>query len=168
MQLAELEEWREKAYHSAQIYKDRTKRWHDKRIRPKKFKVGDNVLLFNSKVRIFGEGKLCSKWKRPYTLVNTSSHGAITLQDNGGEYFKVNCQRLKIFHEPFHSSEVIDEVKLVDFDSTHLLLGDKTHTPNDHLAYNLESPPEENEAQTSPEGAAEPGVRTAPPCGCWG
>jgi hypothetical protein len=32
MQLAELEEWREKAYHSAKIYKERTKRWHDKRI----------------------------------------------------------------------------------------------------------------------------------------
>jgi transposase InsO family protein len=32
MQLSELEEWREKAYHSAKIYKERTKRWHDKRI----------------------------------------------------------------------------------------------------------------------------------------
>jgi hypothetical protein len=32
MQLAELEEWREKAYRSAKIYKERTKRWHDKRI----------------------------------------------------------------------------------------------------------------------------------------
>jgi len=41
MQLAELEEWREKAYHSARIYKDRTKRWHDKRIKPKEFKPGD-------------------------------------------------------------------------------------------------------------------------------
>jgi hypothetical protein len=29
IQIAELEEWREKAYHSAKIYKERTKRWHD-------------------------------------------------------------------------------------------------------------------------------------------
>ena len=122
-----------------------------KRIRPKKFKVGDNVLLFNSKVRLFGERKLCSKWKRPYTIVNTSSHGVITLQDNGGEYFKVNGQRLKIFHEPFHSSEVIDEVKLVDFDSTHLLLRNRAHAPLDHLAHNLGSPHKEDEAQMSPE-----------------
>ena len=58
IQLAELEEWREKAYHSAKIYKDRIKRWHDKRIKPKEFKPGDKVLLFNSRVKLFGEGKL--------------------------------------------------------------------------------------------------------------
>jgi len=33
--LVELEEWRDKAYHSASIYKERTKRWHDKRLKPK-------------------------------------------------------------------------------------------------------------------------------------
>ena len=47
MQLAELEEWREKAYHSTKIYKDRTKRWHDNRIKTKEFKPGDKVLMFN-------------------------------------------------------------------------------------------------------------------------
>jgi hypothetical protein len=30
IQIAELEEWREKAYHSAKLYKERTKRWHNK------------------------------------------------------------------------------------------------------------------------------------------
>ena len=61
MQLAELEEWREKAYHSAKLYKERTNRWHDKRIKIKTFKPGDKVLLFNSCVRLFGHGKLRSK-----------------------------------------------------------------------------------------------------------
>jgi hypothetical protein len=28
-QISELEEWREKAYHSAKLYKERTKKWHD-------------------------------------------------------------------------------------------------------------------------------------------
>jgi hypothetical protein len=37
MQLSELEEWREKAYHNAKIYKERTKRWHDKRLKKKEF-----------------------------------------------------------------------------------------------------------------------------------
>ena len=91
IQLAELEEWREKDYHSARIYKDRTKRWHDKRIKPKEFKPGDKVLLFNSRVKLFGEGKLRSKWKGPYTIVNASSHGAVTLQDDEGKLFKVNA-----------------------------------------------------------------------------
>jgi hypothetical protein len=41
MQLSELKEWREKAYHNAKIYKERTKRWHDKRIIKKEFNPGD-------------------------------------------------------------------------------------------------------------------------------
>jgi hypothetical protein len=57
-QLSELEEWREKAYHNAKIYKDWTKRWHDKRLKKKEFKPGDKVLLFNSRVKLFGHKKL--------------------------------------------------------------------------------------------------------------
>jgi len=53
MQLSELDEWREKAYHNAKIYKERTKRWHDKRIK-KEFAPGDKVLLFNSRIKLFG------------------------------------------------------------------------------------------------------------------
>jgi hypothetical protein len=58
MQLSELEEWREKAYHNAKLYKKRIKRWHDKRLKKKEFKPGDKVLLFNSKVKLFEHGKL--------------------------------------------------------------------------------------------------------------
>ena len=58
MQLSELEEWREKAYHNAKLYKERTKRWHDKRLKKKEFKPCDKVLLFNSRVKLFGHGKL--------------------------------------------------------------------------------------------------------------
>jgi hypothetical protein len=62
MQLSELKEWRDKAYHNnAKIYKDITKRWHDKRIKHKEFKAGDEVLLFNSRVKLFGHRKLQSK-----------------------------------------------------------------------------------------------------------
>ena len=57
-QIAKLKAWREKAYHSAKLYKERTKRWHDHRIKLKEFKQGDKVLLFNSKVKLFGQGKL--------------------------------------------------------------------------------------------------------------
>ena len=51
-QISELEEWHEKAYHSARLYKERTKRWHDHQIQQKEFKEGDNVLLFNSRVLV--------------------------------------------------------------------------------------------------------------------
>ena len=54
-QVTELEEWREKAYHSAKLYKERTKRWHNRWIQYKEFKEEDKVLLFNSQVKLFGE-----------------------------------------------------------------------------------------------------------------
>ena len=108
--------------------------------------------MFNSRVKLFGEEKLRSKWKGPYTIINASSHGAITLQDSDGEYSKVNSHRLKLFYEPFHFGEVFDEIKLVDFDSTHLLLRNKAHAPHDHLTHDLESPHKKDEAQPSPEG----------------
>ncbi len=93
MQLFELEEWRDKAYHNAKIYKDRTKKWHEKRIKPKEFKAGDKVLQFNSRVKLFGHGKLRSKWIGPCTVIDASSHGAVTLRDNEGNIFNVNGHR---------------------------------------------------------------------------
>ena len=57
MQLSELNEWHEKAYHNAKIYKERTKRWHDKRIK-NEFTLGDKVLLFNSRFKLFRHRKL--------------------------------------------------------------------------------------------------------------
>jgi hypothetical protein len=43
IQIAELEEWRKKAYQSAKLYKERTKRWHDKRVKTNQFKSGDKI-----------------------------------------------------------------------------------------------------------------------------
>jgi hypothetical protein len=82
------------------MYKERTKRWHDKRIKTKNFTPGDKVLLFNSRVKLFGHGKLRSKWKGPFIVISSSSHGAVTLQNDEGTLFKVNGQHLKIFLEP--------------------------------------------------------------------
>ena len=100
MQLSELDEWREKAYHNAKIYKERTKRWHDKRIKKKEFALGDKVLLFNSRVKLFENKKLQSKWEGPFKVITTSLHGAVTLQNDEGMLFKVNGHRLEIFLEP--------------------------------------------------------------------
>jgi hypothetical protein len=79
IQIAELEEWREKAYHSAKLYKERTKRWHDKHVKTKQFKPGDKVLHFNSRVHLFGHGKLRSKWEGPYIVLHATDHGVVTL-----------------------------------------------------------------------------------------
>ena len=117
IQLAELDEWREKAYHSSKLYKERTKRWHDKRIKIKQFKAGDKVLLFNSRVRLFGHGKLRSKWEGPFSVLNTADHGAITLQDDDRNVFKANDQRLKIFLEPeIPELEEVDVYELTEIE----------------------------------------------------
>ena len=109
IQLAKLDEWREKAYHGSKLYKERTKRWHDKRIKIKQFKMGDKVLLFNSHVHMFGHVKLRRKWEGPFLVLNTADHGTITLQDDDVNVSKANGQRLKTFLEP-----KIPEIKEVD------------------------------------------------------
>jgi hypothetical protein len=111
-QISELEEWRDKAYHNASIYKERTKCWHDKRLKTKVFNLGDKVLLFNSRVKLFGHGKLRSKWLGPYRIVGVSTHGVITIQDNHGNTFKVNGHRLKLFLD--HNKALNEDVDIVD------------------------------------------------------
>jgi hypothetical protein len=110
MQLSELDKWREKAYHNAKMYKERNKRWHDKRIKMKNFTPEDKILLFNSRVKLFGHGKLRSKCEGPFTTISSSSYGAVTLLNDEGTLFKVNGQCLKIFLEPNKNPTKLDVV----------------------------------------------------------
>ena len=89
LQLNALEELINEAYDNAIIYKDKTKKWHDQRILRREFKARDQVLLFNSKLKLF-PGKLKSKWSYPYTVVASTTFGTVTLKTSNGEEFKVN------------------------------------------------------------------------------
>ena len=80
--------------HSTRIYKDKTKRWHDQRIPRKDFKLGELVLLYNSRLGLF-PGKLKSRWSGPFTVIAVTPFGAITLKRKLRNKFKVNGQRLK-------------------------------------------------------------------------
>ena len=57
LQMNELEELRNETYDNVIIYKDKTKKWHDHKILRKEFKAGEQVLLYNSKLKLF-PGKL--------------------------------------------------------------------------------------------------------------
>ncbi|KAG7556883.1 Integrase catalytic core [Arabidopsis suecica] len=92
--LHELEEIRLEAYESSKVYKERTKAFHDKKIAPKDFKAGDQVLLFNSRLKLF-PGKLKSRWSGPFTIKEVLPFGAVSLFTKDGSEFKVNGQRLK-------------------------------------------------------------------------
>ncbi|XP_068323129.1 uncharacterized protein, partial [Pyrus communis] len=78
LQLNELEEIRNEAYENARMYKAKTKAFHDKMIRTKTFTVGQKVLLFNSRLRLF-PGKLRSKWIGPFVVTNVFPHGAVQI-----------------------------------------------------------------------------------------
>ena len=78
-----------------QDYLNRVKIWHDKKIKRKEFKVGDQVLLFNSHFK-FSAGKLASKWTGPLVVQEVYRSEAIRLYgDFKGKPRVVNGQRLK-------------------------------------------------------------------------
>ncbi|XP_075499193.1 uncharacterized protein LOC142537572 [Primulina tabacum] len=89
-----MAEFRNDAYENAKIYKEKTKKWHDKQILRRDFEPGQQVLLFNSRLRLF-PGKLESRWSGPFTVETVYPHGAIELKCNNGQTFKVNGQRVK-------------------------------------------------------------------------
>ncbi|GJZ22647.1 reverse transcriptase domain-containing protein [Tanacetum coccineum] len=94
VQLNELSELRDQAYENSLIYKEKTKRIHDAKIKNRVFNVGDQVLLFNSRLKIFS-GKLKSRWSGPFTIVQVFPYGTVELSQNSRPNFKVNGHRLK-------------------------------------------------------------------------
>jgi len=55
------------ANESSKLYKERVKRYHDKKLLKQDFQPSQQVLLFNSRLKLF-PGKLKSKWPGPFTI----------------------------------------------------------------------------------------------------
>nr|GEZ42437.1 reverse transcriptase domain-containing protein [Tanacetum cinerariifolium] len=104
----QLNELRNQAYENSLIYKEKTKRLYDSKIKDRVFNIGDRVLLFNSRLKIFS-GKLKSCWSRPFTISNVFPYGTVELSQTVGPNFKVNGHRLKHFFRE-------DVPKMVDLD----------------------------------------------------
>ncbi|KAL4282978.1 hypothetical protein GQ457_16G021960 [Hibiscus cannabinus] len=97
LDINELEEIRHATYDNAKIYKEKTKKWHDRNILPKDYQPGQQVLLFNSRLKLFPR-KLKSRWSGPFIITHVSPHGAITIKSpQDDNEFKVNGQRLKLY-----------------------------------------------------------------------
>ncbi|GJV79777.1 reverse transcriptase domain-containing protein [Tanacetum coccineum] len=117
MELNELMELRDGAYENTRIYKERTKRWHDSRLRgDKNFKPGYKVLLFNSRFKMH-PGKLKSKWYGPNVVKTIYPYGTVEIIDKNGISFKVNGQRLKKYHDRHIDADKKEVVEL-DKDTT--------------------------------------------------
>nr|GFA71311.1 reverse transcriptase domain-containing protein [Tanacetum cinerariifolium] len=93
-QINELNALCDQAYKNSLIYKEKTKRLHDLKIKNRVFNIGDKVLLFNSRLKIFS-GKLKSRWSRPFTISHVYPYGTVELSQPDGANFKVNGHRLK-------------------------------------------------------------------------
>nr|GEU70765.1 reverse transcriptase domain-containing protein [Tanacetum cinerariifolium] len=97
LQLNELHELRDQAYENSLIYKEMAKKLHDSKIKNRIFNVGDQVLLFNSRLKIFS-GKLQTHWSGPFPITKVYPYGTAKLSHADGSNFKVNCHRLKHYY----------------------------------------------------------------------
>nr|GEU70952.1 retrovirus-related Pol polyprotein from transposon 17.6 [Tanacetum cinerariifolium] len=107
LQLNKLNELRDQAYENSLIYIERTKKLHDSKIRNHIFNVGDQVLLFNSRLNIFLE-KLKTHWSGPFTITQVFPYGLQSVEERLVHYKKNEA----IFTEKINVLNL--EVKLKD------------------------------------------------------
>ncbi|KAL4366469.1 hypothetical protein GQ457_05G021760 [Hibiscus cannabinus] len=119
LDINELEEIRHAAYDNAKIYKEKTKKWHDRKILPKDYQPGQQVLLFNSRLKLF-PGKLKSRWSGPFIITHVSPHGAITIKspqdDNEFKFFSSGLSRdldMNSVEIKDSSASCLQEIKLL-------------------------------------------------------
>nr|GEW73544.1 hypothetical protein [Tanacetum cinerariifolium] len=110
VQINELNELRDQAYGNSLIYKEKTKRLHDSKIKNRVFTIGDRVLLFNSRLKIFS-GKLKSRWSGPFTISQVYPYGTVELSQPYGPNFKVNGHRVKYYFREDYSVNVKTHAK---------------------------------------------------------
>ncbi|GKB20519.1 reverse transcriptase domain-containing protein [Tanacetum coccineum] len=88
VQMNELNELRDQAYENSLIYKEKTKRIHESKIKNRVFNVGDRVLFLSSRLKIFS-GKLKTRWTGPFTVTQVFPYGTVELSQTDGPNFKV-------------------------------------------------------------------------------
>nr|GEX62154.1 reverse transcriptase domain-containing protein [Tanacetum cinerariifolium] len=106
----ELNELRDQAYENSLIYKEKTKRIYDSKIKDRVFNVGDRVLLFNSRLKIFS-GKLKTRWSGPFTITQVFPYGTVELSQTDEPNFKVNGHRLKHYFREDIAKMVVPDLQ---------------------------------------------------------
>nr|GEU58902.1 hypothetical protein [Tanacetum cinerariifolium] len=109
LQLNELNELRNQAYENSFIYKEKPKKIHDSKIKNCIFNVGDKVLLFNSRLKIFF-GKLKTRWSGPFTITKVFPYGTVELSQPDGPNFKVNGHRVKHYFGGYAPQLVVSDL----------------------------------------------------------
>jgi hypothetical protein len=128
LDLSSLDDWRNKAYENARLFKEKVKQWHDKGVLKREFHVGEKVLLYRSRLRFFA-GKLLSKLEGPFVIEEVYRSGAIkiaSLKDNTTQV--VNGQKLKHYIAGYSYNEDVDVIQTV--------------TPEEFIQDNMQEPAE--------------------------
>nr|GEU60989.1 reverse transcriptase domain-containing protein [Tanacetum cinerariifolium] len=115
LQLNKLNELRDQAYENSLIYKERTKKLHDSKFKNRIFNVGDQVLLFNSRLKIFS-GKLKTHWSGPFTITQVFSYEIVELSQPNGPNFIVNGHRVKHYFGGDIPSKVVLDLHTILMD----------------------------------------------------
>nr|GEW26843.1 reverse transcriptase domain-containing protein [Tanacetum cinerariifolium] len=115
LQLNELNELRDQAYENSLIYKERTKKLYDFKIKNRIFNVGDQVLLFNSRLKIFS-GKLKTRWLGPFTITQVFPYGTVELSQPNGPNLNVNGHRVKHYFGGDIPSKVVLDLHTIPMD----------------------------------------------------
>nr|GEX25503.1 reverse transcriptase domain-containing protein [Tanacetum cinerariifolium] len=105
----QLNELCDQAYENSMIYKERTKKLHDAKIKNHVFTIGDQFLLFNSRLKIFSE-KLKTRWSGPFTITHVFPYGIVELSQPNGPNFKVNGHRVKHYFIGNIPSKVVSDL----------------------------------------------------------
>jgi hypothetical protein len=130
LDLSSLDEWRNEAYENVRLFKEKVKKWHDKRILKREFHVGEKVLLYRSRLRFF-IGKLLSKWEGPYVIVEVYRSGAIKIASLIDDTIQVvNGQRLKHYIAGDSYNEDVDVIETV---SPEEFIQDKLQVPAEFI-----------------------------------
>ena len=93
--------------------KEKTKSLHDRMITRKEFNVGDKVLLYHSRLKLFPR-KLRSRWIGPFVISNVFPYGPVEITSlETNKALKVNGHRLKPFYEGW-MTELTASTKLAE------------------------------------------------------
>ncbi|VFQ64012.1 unnamed protein product [Cuscuta campestris] len=79
-----VDERRERAYMRAENYRRQVKSYHDQRVRPRKFQVGDWVLRKREVSRSTDKGKFAKSFEGPYIIKEVLADGTFRLQTPAG------------------------------------------------------------------------------------
>jgi hypothetical protein len=112
--MCELEEIRNEAYENSRIIKEKAKVFHDMKILRKNFQLGQEVLLYNSKLHLF-PSKLKSRWDGPFLIKHVFNYGVVEIKKPDSESsFIVNGQCLKPYCHDDPNNNEVESISLID------------------------------------------------------